>query len=131
MSYSYVHTTTEVIERGLNKQLLRPYVKKYLYSLYNGFSNSNFGYDSLDKLSNNITRFYNNLYPDEKLMIDLENLKLSIKLRDLYVGDKRYKNDEKEISDNIEVLKSDISIRKNVISWLKNQDETLKIQTLI
>lgn len=70
MGYNYVHTTTEVIERGLNKQLLRPYVKRYLYSLYNGFSNSQFGYDSLDKLSNNITRFYNNLYPDEKLMID-------------------------------------------------------------
>ncbi len=70
MAYNYVHTTTEIIERGLNKQILRPYVKKYLYSLYNGFTNSNFGYDSLDKLSNNIKIFYDNLYPDEQLMID-------------------------------------------------------------
>jgi hypothetical protein len=70
VAYNYVHTTTEIIERGLNKQILRPYVKKYLYSLYNGFTNSNFGYDSLDKLSNNIKIFYDNLYPDEQLMID-------------------------------------------------------------
>lgn len=70
MTYQYVHTTTEVFKRGLNKQILRPYVKKYLYSLYNGFSSPNFGYNSLHRLSFNIKEFYDNLYPDEQLMID-------------------------------------------------------------
>ncbi len=70
MTYNYVHTTTEIIERGLNKQILRPYVKRYLYSLFNGFTNSNFGYNSLYNLSKNIKVFYDNLYPDEQLMID-------------------------------------------------------------
>lgn len=69
MSYHYVHTTTEIIKRDLNKQILRPYVRKYLYSLYNGLT-SNFGYNSLYKLSNNIKDFYDNLYNDETLMID-------------------------------------------------------------
>ena len=62
MTYQYVHTTTEIIKKDLNKQILRPYVRKYLYSLYNGFSNSNFGYNSLHKLSYNIKEFYDNLY---------------------------------------------------------------------
>ena len=70
MTYQYAHTTTEVIKQGLNKQILRPYVRKYLYSLYNGFNNSNFGYNSLHKLSYNIKEFYDNLYPNEELIID-------------------------------------------------------------
>ena len=71
MTYRYVHTTSaEIFERGWNKQILRPYVKRYLYSLYNGFSNSEFGYNTLDKLSNTITRFYNGLYDEEQLIID-------------------------------------------------------------
>jgi len=70
VTYQYVHTTTEIIKRDLNKQILRPYVRKYLYSLYNGFSNSNFGYNSLHKLSYNIKEFYDNLYSNEELIID-------------------------------------------------------------
>jgi len=69
MTYQYVHTTTDIFRRGLNKQILRPYVKKYLYSLYNGLA-SNFGYNSLYKLSKNINDFYQNLYNDEMLIID-------------------------------------------------------------
>jgi len=72
VTYRYVHTTSNVLERGWNKQILRPYVKRYLYSLYNGFSNTEFGYDSLDKLSKKIEKYYNGLYPEdgEKLIID-------------------------------------------------------------
>ena len=70
VSYHYVHTTSNVIKRDKNKQILRPYVKKYLYSIINGFSNLNFGYNSLYNVSKNVKDFYDNLYEDESLMID-------------------------------------------------------------
>jgi len=71
LSYNYIHTTGAVFERGPDKQILQIYVKKYLYSLYNFFSEgSNFGYNTIDNNINKIEKFYNNLYPDEKLIID-------------------------------------------------------------
>lgn len=70
MAYSYVHTTGDIITRGPDKQLLRPYVDKYLYSIINGFTQKQFGYDTLDKTAMGIKQFYNGLYYNEKLFID-------------------------------------------------------------
>jgi len=71
MSYNYVHTTGSIIEQGLDKQLLRPFVKKYLYSIFNLFgTGTGFGYDSIDVNGYKIKKFYDGLYPDESLFID-------------------------------------------------------------
>lgn len=71
MPYNYVYTTGSIIERGLNKQLLRPFVKYYLYSLFNLFSaGDSFGFDSIDINGYKVKKFYNGLYPDETLFID-------------------------------------------------------------
>jgi len=71
MSYNYVHTTGSIIERGFDKQLLRPFVEKYLYSIFNLFSSGdNFGFNSIDKNGYKIKKFYNGLYDNESLFID-------------------------------------------------------------
>jgi len=70
MSYSYVHTTGVVVKRGMEKQLLRPYVKNYLYSIINAFGSEQFGYDNMLTCSNNVKDYHDNLYEDEKLFID-------------------------------------------------------------
>lgn len=70
MAYSYVHTTSSIFRRGWRKQLLRPYVKKYLYSLINGFTQKQFGYDTMERCANSVKDFYVNLYEDEKLYVD-------------------------------------------------------------
>ena len=70
MAYSYVHTTGDIITRGPDKQMLRNYVDKYLYSIINGFTQKQFGYDTLDKTAVGIEKFYNGLYDNEKLFID-------------------------------------------------------------
>ena len=71
MSYNYVHTTGSIIEKGLDKQLLRPFVKKYLYSIFNLFgTGTGFGFNSIDSNGYKIQKFYDGLYPDESLVID-------------------------------------------------------------
>lgn len=66
----YVHTTGHVIE-GYEKSLLDPYVDYYLYSLYNGFSESpTFGYNNVDRIASIFNYFHNILDPHQQLMAD-------------------------------------------------------------
>jgi hypothetical protein len=66
----YVHTTSDVITRGPAKNVIRPYVDKYLYSLINGLSSENFGFNTVDRVTLEVKRFYDNLYENEKLYVD-------------------------------------------------------------
>jgi hypothetical protein len=66
----YVHTTSDLILRSPAKNLIRPYVKHYLYSLINGLSSENFGFNTVDRIAIQVKRFYDDLYKDEKLYVD-------------------------------------------------------------
>jgi hypothetical protein len=50
--------------------MIRPYVDKYLYSLINGLTSPNFGFNTVDKVFQNVKIFYENLHEGEKLYID-------------------------------------------------------------
>src|SRR6056297_1923973 len=67
---NYIHTTSDIITRGTAKNVIRPYVNKYLFSLINGLSNKNFGFNTIDRVAIEVKRFYNDLYPGEKLFVD-------------------------------------------------------------
>lgn len=66
----YVHTTSDIITRGTSKDVIRPYVSKYLFSLINGLSNTNFGFNTIDKIAKDVKTFYNDLYDGETLFVD-------------------------------------------------------------
>jgi hypothetical protein len=66
----YIHTTSDVITRSPAKNLIRPYVKNYLYSLINGLSSESFGFNTVDRVTQQVKRFYDDLYEDEKLYVD-------------------------------------------------------------
>ena len=66
----YVHTTSDLILRGPAKNVIRPYLNHYLYSLINGLSSENFGFNTVDRIAIQVKRFYNDLYKNEKLWVD-------------------------------------------------------------
>lgn len=70
MTEFYVHTTSDIITRGVAKNVIRPYVKKYLFSLINGLSNQNFGFNTVDRIAVEVKRFYDDLYKDETMYVD-------------------------------------------------------------
>ena len=70
MTEFYVHTTSDIITRGVAKNVIRPYTKKYLFSLINGLNNENFGFNTIDKIAIEVKRFYDDLYPDEIMFVD-------------------------------------------------------------
>ena len=67
---NYIHTTSDIITRGVAKNVIRPYVKHYLFSLINGLSNENFGFNTIDKIALEVKRFYDDLYKDEIMFVD-------------------------------------------------------------
>ena len=66
----YVHTTSDIITRGKSKDVIRPYVKSYLFSLINGLSSENFGFNTVDKIAIEVKRFKDDLYDDELMFVD-------------------------------------------------------------
>jgi hypothetical protein len=66
----YIHTTSDIITRGTSKDVIRPYVSNYLFSLINGLSNTNFGFNTIDKIAKDVKTFYKDLYDNEKLFVD-------------------------------------------------------------
>lgn len=66
----YIHTTSDVITRSPAKNVIRPYVKNYLYSIINGLQQGNFGFNTVDRVFQSVKLFFENLYDDEKLYID-------------------------------------------------------------
>lgn len=66
----YVHTTSDIITRGTAKNVIRPYVDRYLFSLINGLSNENFGFNTIDRIAVEVKRFYDDLYENETMFVD-------------------------------------------------------------
>lgn len=66
----YIHTTSDIITRGVSKNVIRPYVDRYLFSLINGLSNQNFGFNTVDKIAIEVKRFYDDLYENETMYVD-------------------------------------------------------------
>lgn len=67
---NYIHTTSDVIVKSPSKNVIRPYVNKYLYSIINGLQQGNFGFNTVDRVFQSVKLFYENLYENEKLFID-------------------------------------------------------------
>lgn len=63
----YIHTTSDIITRGVSKNVIRPYVDRYLFSLINGLSNQNFGFNTIDRIAIEVKRFYDDLYENETM----------------------------------------------------------------
>ena len=72
MTVRYVHTVGKpILNNSLEKRLLEPWVQSYLYSFYNGFPNgSNFGNDTVIRVSEKFKTFKENMLPGEDLMAD-------------------------------------------------------------
>lgn len=66
----YVHTTSDIILRGTAKNVIRPYVDTYLFSLINGLSSENFGFNTIDKIAIEVKRFKDDLYENERMFVD-------------------------------------------------------------
>ncbi|MDX1700052.1 MAG: hypothetical protein R3250_05505, partial [Melioribacteraceae bacterium] len=66
----YIHTTSDVITRGTAKDVIRPYVSNYLFSLINGLSSENFGFNTIDRVALEVKRFKDDLYDNEHLFVD-------------------------------------------------------------
>jgi hypothetical protein len=72
--YNYVHThsTGLVITRNkIDMDLIDPYIDRHLYSLINGLKQSNFGYNTVDKMAKDLTELYKGLSSyNKQLYID-------------------------------------------------------------
>jgi hypothetical protein len=66
----YIHTTSDIITRGTAKDVIRPYVSNYLFSLINGLSSSNFGFNTVDRIALEVKRFKDDLYEGESMFVD-------------------------------------------------------------